>query len=194
MIINGMYQKMMNLMIKLEGNSSIGGYMDKVLFSSSIIQDKLKLLGQVISKNYDEITLLVALTGGVYTAIDLSKYITIPVKLEFVKISSYGNDENSSIVDLKWISVDRGNDLGNVLIVDDICDTGKTLDYLIKYIKNNYKYNSLRTLTLLDKPSRRTTDVKVDFSGFLVDNVFVYGYGLDDKGYDRNKLNIYHKQ
>lgn len=164
-----------------------------ILFTEKQIQDRLKYLAYEISSNHDEVTLLITLTGGVYTGIDLSKYITIPCKLEFVKISSYGNEQEQGIIELKWMSVDKGKDLGNVIIIDDICDTGNTLDYLIKYLKNNYKYSSLKTLTLLDKPSRREINVPLDYKGFTINNLFVYGYGLDDRGYERNITNISYK-
>ena len=168
--------------------------MVKILFDEQQIQTRLKYLAYKISKEFDEVTLLITLTGGVYTGIDLSKYLTIPVKLEFCKVSSYGNEQDSGIVELKYFSVDKGSNLGNVLIVDDICDTGKTLDYLIKYIQNNYEYTSLHTFTLLDKHSRREVeDLKLDYVGFTIDNLFVYGYGMDDKGYERNQNTIYYK-
>ena len=167
---------------------------NKILFTSAQIQDRLKYLAYEINSKYDEVTLLVTLTGGVYTGIDLSKYITIPCKLEFVKISSYGNEQNRGVIELKWISANKGSNLGNVIIIDDICDTGNTLDYLIKYVKNNYEYSSVSTLTLLDKPSRRETLVNLDYVGFKIDNLFVYGYGLDDKGYERNNHDVYYKE
>lgn len=164
------------------------------LFDKEQIQTRLKELAQEINKDFKEVTLLIALTGGVYTAIDLSKYITIPCKLEFVKISSYGNSQESGIIDLKWISAQKGKDLGNILIIDDICDTGKTLDYLIKYIRNNFKYNDIKTLTLLNKPSRREIPVQLDYNGFTIDNLFVYGYGLDDAEYKRNITEVQVKE
>lgn len=168
--------------------------MKKILLTEEQIQDKLKYLAYLIGNQYDEVTLLVTLAGGVYTAIDLSKYLTIPCKLEFAKVSSYGNEKNSGIIELKWISANKGSNLGNVIIIDDICDTGNTLDYLVKYIKNNYEYSSLKTLTLLDKPSRREVEVTLDYTAFIIDNLFVYGYGLDDKGYERNTRDVYIKQ
>ena len=167
--------------------------MMKVLFTEDEIQEKLKYLAYEISRQHDEVTLLITLAGGVYTGVDLSRYITIPCKLEFAKVSSYGNDENAGIVELKWISAPKRSNLGNVIIIDDICDTGNTLDYLVKYIKNNYEFSSLKTLTLLDKPSRREVVVPLDYKAFTIDNVFVYGYGLDDKEYDRNTNKIYIK-
>ena len=164
-----------------------------ILLTETEIQDRLKYLAYEISSKFDEVTLLITLTGGVYTGIDLSKYLTIPCKLEFVKISSYGNEKEQGIIELKWMSASKGQNLGNVIIIDDICDTGNTLDYLIKYINNNYEYSSLNTLTLLDKPSRREVMVPLNYKGFTINNLFVYGYGLDDKGYERNITNISYK-
>lgn len=169
--------------------------MVKTLFNESQIQDKLKYLAYKISKEFDKVTLLITLTGGVYTGIELSKYLTIPVKLEFCKVSSYGDEQDSGIVELKYISIDKGSELDNILIIDDICDTGKTLSYLIKYINNNYTFNSLQTLTLLNKQGRREVeDLQLDYIGFNIDNLFVYGFGMDDKGYERNQNKIYYKE
>jgi hypoxanthine phosphoribosyltransferase len=161
-----------------------------ILYTEEQIQDRLKYLAYELSRDFDEVTLLITLTGGMYTATDLSKYLTIPCKFEFVKVSSYGDEEESGIVELKWISANKGSDLGNVIIIDDICDTGKTLDYLIKYLKNNYTYNTIRSLALLDKQGRRETFVELDYKGFSIPNYFVYGYGMDRKGYDRNLTDI----
>ena len=160
------------------------------LIPNDRIQIRLKEIAQQINERYDEITLVVTLTGGVFTAIDLSKYIKIPVKFEFVKISSYGHAEESGIVELKWMSANKGEHLGNVLIVDDIYDTGNTMDFLIKYIKNNYTYSKLDTMVLLEKPARREKQIDITYTGFTIDNLFVYGYGLDLADYERNLLDI----
>ena len=168
--------------------------MSKILITEKQIDKRLKEIAEQINNNYDEITLLVTLTGGVYTAVDLSKYIKIPCKLEFVKINSYGHEQESGIIELKWISVNKGRHLGNVLIVDDVFDTGNTMTYLTKYIKNNYTYSALDTFCLLDKPARRNPDVDLTltYTGFTIEDKFVYGYGLDLKDYERNLKNIWH--
>ena len=163
------------------------------LINSQSIDTKLQEIAEDINNKFEKVTLLVTLTGGVYTAIDLSKYITIPCKLEFVKVSSYGNSEESGIVELKWISVDKGKKLDNVIIIDDIFDTGKTMDYLLKFVKNNYTYDSLNTMVLLDKPERREIPNNIDYIGFEIPNYFVFGYGLDLDGYERNKSGIWRK-
>lgn len=162
----------------------------KTLITQNQIQKRLKEIASQINKKYDQITLLITLTGGVYTAIDLSKYITIPVKLEFVKISSYGHAKEAGIVELKWISAKKGTSLGNVLIIDDIYDTGNTMDYLTKYISNNYEYTCLDTMVLLDKPYRRQKFLTITYTGFKIKDEFVYGYGLDLQDYERNRLDI----
>ena len=91
--------------------------MVKILFDEQQIQTRLKYLAYKISKDFDEVTLLITLTGGAYTGIDLSKYLTIPVKLEFCKVSSYGDEQNSGIVELKYFSVDKGNNLGKEISI-----------------------------------------------------------------------------
>lgn len=166
--------------------------MSRILITQKQIDKRLKELAEQINNNYNEITLLVTLTGGVYTAIDLSKYITIPCKLEFVKISSYGHEQEAGIIELKWMSVNKGRHLGNVIIVDDVFDTGNTLTYLVKYLKNNYTFDTLDTLCLLDKPARRNPDIDLTltYTGFSINDEFVYGYGLDLKELERKKRRL----
>lgn len=168
--------------------------MNNVLITQEQINTRLKEIAEQINNNYKEITLLVTLTGGVYTAIDLSKYITIPCKLEFVKISSYGHEQEAGIIELKWISINKGRHLGNILVVDDVFDTGNTLTYLTKYIRNNYTFDKLDTFCLLDKPTRRNpeVDLSLTYTGFPLKDEFVYGYGLDLKEFERNLTNIYY--
>lgn len=165
---------------------------EKVLIKEEQIQTRLKELADIINSEHKEVTLLVTLTGGVYTAIDLSKHINIPCKLEFVKINSYGHEQEAGIIELKWMSVNKGRHLGDVIIIDDVFDTGNTMTYLTKYIKNNYTYDKLETLCLLDKPARRSpeVDLKLDYTGFVINDEFVYGYGLDLKDYHRNLTDI----
>ena len=161
------------------------------LLTNEQIQTRLKEIANEINNRYDEITLVVTLTGGIFTAVDLSKYITIPCKFEFVKVSSYGHSEVSSgIVELKYMSKEKGSHLGNVLIIDDIYDTGNTMDYLIKYIQNNFTYSALDTMVLLEKPARREKELNITYIGFTIDNLFVYGYGLDLDDYERNVTDI----
>ena len=169
--------------------------MEHKLITNEEIEKTLKRVASEINSTYNEVTLLVCLTGGVYTAIDLSKQLTIPCKLEFVKASSYGSAEISSgIVEVKWLSKEKGADLGDVIIVDDICDTGRTLQHLKAYLELNYKYSSLKTFCLLDKPSRREVDIESDFKGITIEDKFVYGYGLDVDAYKRNLKDIWYHE
>lgn len=160
------------------------------LISSEEIQSRLKQIADEINNNCDEITLVVTLTGGIFTAVDLSKYITIPVKFEFVKVSSYGHERQAGIIDLKWMSATKKEHLGNVLIIDDIYDTGNTMDYLIKYIQNNYSYSKIDTMVLLEKPARHEIPLDITYKGFVIEDKFVYGYGLDLDDYERNLTDI----
>lgn len=164
--------------------------MSNVLITQEQIQTRLKEIASEINSKYDEITLLVTLTGGVYTAVDLSKYITIPCRIEFVKVSSYGHEQNAGIVQLKYCSMERGEHFKNLIIVDDVFDTGNTLDFLVKYINNNFTYDNLCTMMLLDKPFRREKDMDITYVGFTIKDEFVYGYGLDLKDYERNLTEI----
>ena len=165
------------------------------LVSNEQIQTRLKEIAEQINSKYDEITLLVTLTGGIFTAIDLSKYITIPCKFEFVKVSSYGHSEISSgIVELKYMSKEKGSHLGNVLIIDDIYDTGNTMDYLIKYIKNNFTFSCIDTMVLLEKPARHEHNLEITYTGFVIEDKFVYGYGLDLDDYERNLIDVLVKE
>ena len=159
----------------------------KVLISEEKINKRLEELAKKIEEDYkDEIVLISVLKGGVYFGIDLSKRITKnEVILDFVKASSYGDGEESSgNLDFTLdISTDiKGKD---VLIVEDIIDSGLTLNLLTKYLKQKQPRN-LKICTLLNKEARRKYEVKVDYNGFDIEDKFVIGYGLDYKGKYRN--------
>lgn len=164
--------------------------MSNTLITEKQIQYRLNEIAKQINEKFDKVTLLITLTGAVYTGVDLSKYITVPCKIEFVKLSSYGHEQNAGIVQLKYCSIDRGEHLDNLIIIDDVFDTGNTLDFLVKYINNNFTYDTLSTMMLLDKPYRREKDYEIDFVGFTIKDEFVYGYGLDLKDYERNLTEI----
>ena len=158
-----------------------------MIITNEQIQNKLKEIAEDINNRYKEITLLIVLTGGVYTGIDLSRYITIPCKIEFIKASSYGNSEVSSgMVKIEYCSIKENNE--NILIIDDIYDTGRTMHDIVNYIKANYKYKSVSTFCLLNKPNNEIP-MELTYSGFPIEG-FVYGYGLDLAGYERNLLAI----
>lgn len=161
----------------------------KVLIPEEEIIRKTKELGSVIDsrfKDTDEIIVICVLKGSVMFCTELVKHIENPVKLEFIRISSYGNDTRSSN-NLKAIDLTLPNLEGkDVLIVEDIIDTGLTAKFLIDLINLEHKPRNLMFVSLLNKKCARKTDLEPDLYGFEVGDKFVVGYGLDYKGYFRN--------
>ena len=118
--------------------------------------------------------------------VELAKRITVPVSLDFMSVSSYGSDTKSSGVVKIIKDLDEPLNGKDVLVVEDIIDSGRTLSYLLEMLKDR-KPASLKLCTLLDKPSRRVIDVDVDYTGFQIPDEFVVGYGLD---YDQRYRNL----
>ena len=153
----------------------------KVLIAEETIQKRINELAIEISKDNknEEIVLICILKGSTYFAIDLSKkLINNDVILDFMKVSSYGNNlETTGKINF---SLDTSIDIKNknVIIVEDIIDTGLTLNYLYNYLKNKYP-KTLKICALLDKKGRRKENINIDFNGFKIENKFVVGYGLD---------------
>lgn len=159
----------------------------KVLISEEKIQEKVNELAKKIEADYKgkDIILICILKGSTFFTVDLAKRINGNVKLEFLQVSSYGSGTISSgNIELRLDLKDsiEGKD---VIIVEDIIDTGRTLSYLIELL-NKRKPNSLKLCTLLDKPDRRQYDVTVDYVGFEIPDKFVVGYGLDYNELYRN--------
>lgn len=152
----------------------------RVLLSEEEVDAKIKEIADQVSKDYEgkQVHLICVLRGGVYFTCELSKRITVPVSLDFMSVSSYGDDTKSSGVVKIVKDLDQPLEGKDVLIVEDIIDSGRTLSYLIEILKKRNP-NSLRLCTLLDKPERRVTDVKVDYCCFNIPDEFVVGYGLD---------------
>ena len=151
-----------------------------VLISEEEVDKKIKELGAQISKDYEgqELHLICVLKGGIFATCELAKNITVPLSMDFMSVSSYG-DETVSSGRVKIVKdLDNSIEGKNVLIVEDIIDSGNTLKYLLELL-NSRKPNSIKICTLLDKPERRVTDVKVDYVGFQIPDKFVVGYGLD---------------
>lgn len=158
------------------------------LLTEKEIQNKILELSTVINNIYqeEELYLICVLKGSVMFMTDLAKRLTMPVKMEFIRVSSYGSQTISSgKVNPIDINLPDLNDK-NVLIVEDIIDTGYTAEFLINYMKNNYKVKTLKFCTLLNKKSRRKTDIEADFCCFEIDDKYVVGYGLDADGCYRN--------
>lgn len=151
-----------------------------VLIPQEEVDKKIRELGDQISKDYagKELHLICVLKGGVFITCELAKNITVPLSLDFMSVSSYG-DETISSGRVKIIKdLDDSIEGKEVLIVEDIIDSGNTLRYLIDLL-NSRKPSSIKICTLLDKPDRRVTDVAVDYVGFQIPDKFVVGYGLD---------------
>ena len=150
------------------------------LISEADVEAKIAELGAQISKDYEgeSVFLLCILKGGVFFTTELAKRITVPVSLDFMSVSSYGDDTKSSGVVRIVKDLDQPLEGKNVLIVEDIIDSGRTLFYLMDILKKRNPA-SLHLCTLLDKPERRVRDVKVDYTCFNIPDEFVVGYGLD---------------
>ena len=152
----------------------------RVLLSEEEVDSRIREIAAKISRDYagKEIHLICVLNGGVFFTCELAKRITVPVTLDFMSVSSYGDDTKSSGVVKIVKDLDQPLEGKNVLIVEDIIDSGRTLSYLID-ILGKRKPESIHLCTLLDKPERRVRDVKVDYSCFNIPDEFVVGYGLD---------------
>ncbi len=158
-----------------------------VLISEEEIAQKTKELGARISKDYagKEITVICVLKGGVMFMVDLVKQIDVPLKMDFMVVSSYGDEFKSTGVVKIVKDLDEGITGKHVVIVEDIIDSGRTLNYLIKILKER-KPASIEICTLLDKPDQRIAKVDAKYVGFEIENHFVLGYGLDYKQLYRN--------
>lgn len=151
-----------------------------ILLSEEEVDSRIQKMGEMISKDYEgkQIHLICVLKGGVFFMCELAKRISVPVSMDFMAISSYGSDTKSSGVIKIVKDLDESITGKDVLVVEDIVDSGRTLSYLLDMLKDR-KPKSLRLCTLLDKPERRVVDVNVDYTGFQIPDEFVVGYGLD---------------
>ncbi|MCR5374346.1 MAG: hypoxanthine phosphoribosyltransferase [Lachnospiraceae bacterium] len=151
-----------------------------VMISEEEVDARIAELGAKISKDYEGKTvhMICVLKGGVFFMCELAKKITVPVTMDFMSVSSYGNGTVSSGVVKIVKDLDDTIEGKDVLVVEDIIDSGRTLSYLLENLKNR-KPSSLKLCTLLDKPDRRVTEVNVDYTGFEIEDKFVIGYGLD---------------
>ena len=152
----------------------------KVLVPENEVDARIEALGKQISENYagKQIHMICVLKGGVFFMCELAKRISVPVSLDFMCVSSYGDATTSSGVVRIAKDLDESIEGKDILIVEDIIDSGRTLYYLIDVLKKRNP-KSIQLCTLLDKPERRERDVKVDYVGFEIPDEFVVGYGLD---------------
>jgi hypoxanthine phosphoribosyltransferase len=160
----------------------------RVMLSEEEVDQKIKEIGEKISKDYagKQVHLVCVLKGGSFFLCELAKRITVPVSLDFMSVSSYGAGTVSSGVVKIVKDLDESLEGKEVIIVEDIVDSGRTLSYLIEMLSRR-KPKSLSVCTLLDKPSRRVMDVDVDYTCFEIPDEFVVGYGLD---YDQIYRNL----
>lgn len=166
--------------------------LEKCLVSKEEIQKKVAELGKQISTEYKGKNLVVVgiLKGSILFLSDLVREITIPLYLDFMAVSSYGSSTESSGVVRILKDLDKSIENRDVLIVEDIIDTGLTLKYLLENLEAR-KPNSVRVCTLLDKPARRKTHVDIHYNGFTIPDEFAVGYGLDYKELYRNLPGVY---
>jgi len=160
-----------------------------VLISEKEIENRILEIADRINKDYEgeELTLICVLKGGVMFMCDLAKRLNLNVRLDFMSVSSYGSQTKSSGVVKIIKDLDDSIDGKNVLVVEDIIDSGNTLSYLMDILKKRGP-KSIKLCTLLDKPSRREKkDVLVDYVCFEIEDKFVVGYGLD---YDQRYRNL----
>ena len=152
----------------------------KVLIPETEVNKRISELGRQITQDYagKKIHMICVLKGGVFFMCELAKRIDGPVSLDFMSVSSYGNGTTSSGAVRIVKDLDEPIEGEDVLIVEDIIDSGNTLHYLIE-ILHKRQPKSIRICTLLDKPERRVAKVDVDYSGFNIPDEFVVGYGLD---------------
>ena len=159
-----------------------------VLKSEAEVDARIKEMGEQISRDYagKQIHMICVLKGGSFFMCELAKRITVPVSLDFMSVSSYGSDTKSSGVVKIVKDLDESIQGKDVLVVEDIIDSGRTLSYLMEMLRDR-RPDSLKLCTLLDKPSRRVVEVDVNYTGFRIPDEFVVGYGLD---YDQRYRNL----
>ncbi len=153
---------------------------EKVLFTEKQIAEKVAELGEEITKDYEgkEIMLVCVLKGAFVFASDLMRAISLPVNINFMCLSSYGNSTTSSGRIQVTKELDFPVEGKNVIIAEDVVDSGNTLKFLINYLKEQGA-KSVEVCTIFDKPSRRQVEVPVKYTGFEVPDEFIIGYGLD---------------
>lgn len=159
----------------------------KELISEEEVLKRIKELGEQITKDYngEPVHLISILKGGVFITCELAKRIDLLVTLDFMAVSSYEGTTSTGVINIKK-DLDSKIDGKNVIVVEDIIDTGRTLHHLMDVLKERNP-KSLKLCTLLDKPDRRVIDVDVDYIGFTIPDEFVVGFGLD---YAQNYRNL----
>lgn len=160
----------------------------RVMLEEDVVNKRIAELAKVLSEEFEgeQLHLICILKGSIFFTCELAKRITVPVTMDFMSVSSYGSGTTSSGNVIIKKDLDEDIEGKNVVVIEDIIDTGRTLASLLKLLeKRNPK--KLKLCTLLDKPDRRIADVSVDYTGFVIPDEFVVGYGLD---YDQRYRNL----
>lgn len=157
-------------------------YLQEILIDEVTLQKRVAELGRQISVDYqdcDSLLLICILKGGIMFLVDLTRHIAVPHEIDFMSVSSYGRGGRESSgnvrIDMDLSGVVSGK---HVMIVEDIIDSGHTLRFVMDVLQARHPA-SLKLCTLLNKPSRRSVDIPIDYLGFEIENKFVFGYGLD---------------
>ncbi len=163
-------------------------FLEEILITEPVLKKRIAELGEQISRDYagKDLLLVCILRGGVMFLSDLMRYITIPLNLDFMAVSSYGIGARQSTGQAR-ITLDLNTDIfsRNVLVIEDIVDSGFTIQAVLHLLETR-RPASLRVCTLLDKASRRAVIVPIDYCGFVIPDKFIFGYGLDVDEYYRN--------
>lgn len=151
-----------------------------VMIDEDAVEARIAEIAQQLSKEYEGKTIHIigVLKGSVFFMCELAKKLSVPVTMDFMSVSSYGNDTKSSGVVKMIKDLDESIEGRDVVLIEDIMDSGRTLSYLINILKER-KPASFKVVTLLDKPDRRVVELEPDITGFVIPDRFVVGYGLD---------------
>lgn len=153
-----------------------------ILYSEERIRQRVEELGRQISRDFagKDLLIICVLKGSLYFTADLIRHIDIPLSLDFIAVTSYGNSTTTSGIARITKDLEEDVEGRHIIITEDILDTGLTMDYLVKLLKIRNPAD-IKICTLLDKPSRRITKAAPDYVGFTIPEHFVVGYGLDHK-------------
>ncbi len=159
-----------------------------VLISQQELEARIEKMAEQINRDYEgeSVHLICILKGSIFFTCELAKHLDIPVTMDFMAVSSYGSQTKSSGVVRLIKDLDEPIEGRNVIVIEDIIDSGRTLAYLLDNLSGRAP-KTLRLAALLDKPDRRVTDVGVDYTGFVIPDEFVVGFGLD---YDQRYRNL----
>lgn len=151
-----------------------------VMISEDEVTDRIGQMAEEINKEYagKSVHMIGVLKGSVFFMCELAKRLEIPVTMDFMSVSSYGNETKSSGIVKLIKDLDEPIQDRDVILVEDIMDSGRTLSYLVRIMKERNPA-SFKVITLLDKPDRRVVDIEPDMTGFVIPDRFVVGYGLD---------------